>query len=326
MSGLYSYLVSTKEKQIMSDQVLLIGATLLDIKGKPDSGLEPGTSNPAAIRSTRGGTARNVAENLARLGAEVTLLSAVGGDLTGQRLLEQTADSGVDLSHVLTIPDQNTGAYIALLEREGTLSVALDDVRVMANITPDFLNSKRALFAEADMVMVDGSLTPAALKAVVGLSQEFEVPLCADPSSARLAYKLRPYLPYLYLVVPNEIEAVELCQVDDIDREDADASIRLARHLIKAGVKHAVITLSDFGLTFATAAEMGTIPARYSEMVDSTGTGDAITAAIIFGMINDLPTVEAMRLGAAAAGLTLQVLDTVVPDLSLDLLYEHLIV
>jgi pseudouridine kinase len=61
-------------------------------------------------------------------------------------------------------------------------------------------------------------------------------------------------------------------------------------------------------------------------MVDSTGTGDAITAAIIFGMVNDLSTVESMRLGAAAAGLTLQSHDTVVPDLSLDLLYDHLIV
>ena len=55
----------------MAGHVLVIGATLLDTKGKPVAGLEPGTSNTAEIRSTRGGTARNVAENLARLGAEV---------------------------------------------------------------------------------------------------------------------------------------------------------------------------------------------------------------------------------------------------------------
>jgi pseudouridine kinase len=309
----------------MADHVLLIGATLLDIKGKPDAGLEPGTSNPAAIRSTRGGTARNVAENLSRLGATVTLISVVGDDLTGQRLLEQTAAAGVNLDHVQTIPQHNTGAYMALLEQDGTLSVALDDVRVMAHITPVYLNRLRSLFAEADMVMMDGSLTPAAMKTVVRLANECQVPLCADPSSARLAYKLRPYLPYLHLVVPNEVEAIELCQVD-LDRADPDTNFKLARQLIQAGVQHAVITLSDFGLTYATSDETGTIPARYSEMVDSTGTGDAITAAIIFGMVNDLPTIESMRLGAAAAGLTLQIHDTVVPELSLDMLYDHLIV
>ena len=88
----------------------------------------------------------------------------------------------------------------------------------------------------------------------------------------------------------------------------------------------AVVTLSDFGINYVTSDETGTLPARYSEMVDSTGTGDAITAAIIFGLINELPAIEALRLGVAAAALTLQTAETVVPDLSLDMLYEHLIV
>ena len=74
----------------MSGHILVIGATLLDVKGKPDSGLEPGTSNPGHIRRTRGGTARNVAENLGRLGLEVVLLTAVGDDDTGRYLLEPT--------------------------------------------------------------------------------------------------------------------------------------------------------------------------------------------------------------------------------------------
>lgn len=61
-------------------------------------------------------------------------------------------------------------------------------------------------------------------------------------------------------------------------------------------------------------------------MIDSTGSGDAVTAAIMFGMLNDLPAIECMRLGAAAASVNLQSQETVVPDLSLDMLYEHLIV
>ena len=43
----------------MAKHVLVIGATLLDTKGKPVAGLAPAMSNPAEIRSTRGGTARN---------------------------------------------------------------------------------------------------------------------------------------------------------------------------------------------------------------------------------------------------------------------------
>lgn len=309
----------------MAKHVLVIGATLLDTKGKPVAGLAPGTSNPSEIRSMRGGTARNVAENLARLGAEVVLISAVGDDPTGRQLLIQTAESGVNLDYVEMVPDQATGSYIALLEADGLLSVALDDVRVMETITPDYLNRNRALFRDAAMVMFDGSLTVAAMRTVVRLAKEYGVFLCADPSSARLAYKLRPFLADIDLVVPNQVEEAELCEMD-FAGYDPTAGLIMARRLLGSGVETVVVTLSDFGLDYATADEMGYIPPSHSKFVDSTGTGDAVTAAVMFGLLNDLPIVEAIRLGAAAAAITLQTNETVVPDLSLDMLYEHLIV
>ena len=309
----------------MAKHVLVIGATLLDTKGKPVAGLAPAMSNPAEIRSTRGGTARNVAENLARLGADVVLVSAVGDDPTGRQLMMQTAEAGVNLDDVEMVAGAHTGSYIALLEEDGRLAVALDDVRVMQTIDAAYLEARHDLFAGAAMVMFDGSLSEEAIAVVVRLARASGALLCADPSSARLAHKLRPYLPYLHLLVPNEIEEAALCEVG-FAGHDPNASLALARRLIGAGVANVVVTLADFGLDYATADEIGYIPPSHTHMVDSTGTGDAVTAAILFGMLNDLSPIEAIRLGAAAAALTLQSPDTVVPDLSLDMLYDHLIV
>jgi pseudouridine kinase len=309
----------------MRDHILVIGATMLDTKGKPTAGLEPGTSNPAEIRHVRGGTARNVAENLGRLGADVLLLSAVGDDRTGKQLLTQTADAGVNVDYVLKLEKYNTGSYIAILDEDGKMSVALDDVRVMEAVNSSILYRNRRLFRDACMVMIDGSLTPATIETATRLARQYEVPLCADPSSTRLAHKFHPHLSNLHLVVPNEVEAAVLCGVDYAGY-DPDASLEVALLLTRAGVRTTAITLSDFGLVFATSDETGYIPPRYSQIVDVTGTGDAVSAAIMFGMINDLPTIESIRLGAAAASLTLQTGDTVVPDLSLDMLYDHLIV
>mgnify|MGYP001166040645 CR=1 FL=1 len=309
----------------MGEHILVIGATLLDTKGKPLAGLEPGTSNPANVRITRGGTARNVAENLGRLGADVVLISAVGHDVIGDQLLSQTADAGVDVSHVLQEDDYHTGAYLAVLEDDGSLSVALDDVSVMQTITSGYLYRLRRLFRDASLIMMDGSLSPDAMSTVVRLAEQYGVPLCADPSSARLAYKLRPFLSHLHLVVPNQMEAAELLQIDFPDH-DPDSSPDLARLLVQAGVGTAVLTLSNYGLSYATSDEVGFLPASYAHIIDNTGTGDAVTAAIMFGMLNDLPTIEAIRLGAAAASLTVQTNETVVRDLSLDMLYDHLIV
>jgi pseudouridine kinase len=307
----------------MSKHILVVGATLMDVKGKPIAGLEPATSNPASIRITRGGTARNVAENLGRLGAEVVLITAVGDDLISDSLLSQTADTGVNVDYALQ--NGRTGAYMAMLDLDGSLSVALDDVRVMEAVTPSYLDRNRSLFRDAALIMMDGSLEAAAMTTVARLAKKYNVPLCADPSSTRLAFKLRPFLSQLHLVVPNEMEAAELLEVDFYGH-DPDSSLDLARLLVRAGVENAIITLSDFGLDYATSDEVGYIPANYSQIVDSTGTGDAVTAAIMFGIVNDLPITEAIRLGAAAASLTVQTRETVVRDLSLDMLYDHLIV
>jgi pseudouridine kinase len=309
----------------MGDHVLVIGATLLDTKGKPDAGLEPGTSNPGSIRRARGGTARNVAENLARLGADVLLVTAVGDDEIGEQLLTQTAEAGVNIDFSLTIKGASTGAYLALLDEDGALAVALDDSAIMKSITPAHLHRHRHLFRDASLIMMDGSLTQPAMKTVVRLATQYGVPLCADPSSARLARKLRPFLSHLHLVVPNEVEEAELLN-EDYPGFNPDVSLTLALRLVRIGVDHVVVTLSDFGLNYATNDEVGYVPPSYNKMIDTTGSGDAVTAAIMFGMLNDLPTIECMRLGAAAASVTLQTQETVVPDLSLDMLYDHLIV
>jgi len=60
--------------------------------------------------------------------------------------------------------------------------------------------------------------------------------------------------------------------------------------------------------------------------VDRTGAGDALTAGVVFGLLNDFPIDEAVRLGVSAATLTLQCKETVCPDLSLERLYDQLVI
>ena len=65
--------------------ILVIGAMGLDAKGRVTSPMDLGGSVPGVIRCSPGGVARNIAENLARMGLEVTLISAVGADLKRPR-------------------------------------------------------------------------------------------------------------------------------------------------------------------------------------------------------------------------------------------------
>ncbi len=305
-----------------SMDVLVIGAAGLDVKGQVGGPLQMGTSNPGVIRRSVGGVARNIAENLARLGVEVTLISAVGDDWPGRYLLERTREAGVNVDHVLIASDLRTGTYLALLDQEMQLIVGLDDMAAIQAITPQYLQEREDLFREAQIIAIDANLSPEALETVFSLAARYDRPVCADPTSAPLATRLQPFLKRLHLVTPNLQEAYALLG----EAGGGSSPIRLARRLVAKGVQMAVITLAEKGLCYATNNESGHLPAIAVPIVDRTGVGDALTAAVIFGLLEGLAPSEAVRLGISAAALTLQCRQTVCPDISLERLYETLVV
>jgi pseudouridine kinase len=302
--------------------VLVIGAMAVDAKGKPDCAFAPGTSTPGAVRLSVGGVARNIAENLARLGMRTILLSAVGDDPVGSLLLDATAASGVDVKHVLTSTDHRTCTYLAVLDRSGMPAYAIHDMAGIEALTPGFVYRKRALFRDAAMIVLDANVPSRTIETVFNLAQRYDRPVCFDPASAGLVPRLIPHLPNTYLTTPNLQEAKSIVCPPD---EELDVQ-QMAMQLVNMGVDIAIITLAEMGLYYATSDERGRVPALQRDVVDLTGAGDALTAAVIFGLLNDFPVSEAVRLGISAAALTIQCPETVCPELSLDRLYDELVI
>ncbi len=173
------------------------------------------------------------------------------------------------------------------------------------------------------MVVMDANLSPKAMRSLISTAKKYDVPVCADPTSASLAQRLIKHLPDLYMITPDASEAGALCEARLTSRSEAT---KAAKRLVAIGVDIAIITLAEKGLCYATHEGSGYIPAIRSEVVDRTGAGDALTAGVVFGLLNDFPIDEAVRLGVSAATLTLQCKETVCPDLSLERLYDQLVI
>lgn len=303
--------------------VVVVGSAGVDIVGRSTAVLQIGISNPGTLRMSSGGVARNVAENLARLGIETHLITAVGADVEGQTVLSRTAEAGVHVDHALILGDQKTSAYLAVLDESGTLRLALDDMRPVDSVTPAHLRACKHLVERAAAVFVDGNLSPKALAAVIGMAVRAGVPVAADPTSVSLASRFTPHLKDLWLLTPNEAEAGILCP-HPVPHADRNRAIDAARHLVSLGVQIAAVSMAESGVGYASAESSGFVPAVQTEVIDPTGAGDALTAAIMFALLNEIPLDDAVRLGAAAAALTLRTPGSVASNLSLEMLYDQL--
>lgn len=312
-------------QQFREGPVLVIGGAGVDIVGTVKSELRRGTSNPGQVHVSYGGVARNVAENLARLGQSVSLITVIGKDDTGDRLMQDLIGAGVEVSAVLRSSKHATGSYMAIIDANGELQYALDDMRVLNELTPAFLRDHSELFKQASLLFMDANVPTKTFRTALSLARQAKLPVCADPTSLVLADRLRTFLPRFFLITPNSAEAARLCDPPQ-QIESREEALHAAKCLVGQGVEIAIITMAELGVCYATTETSGHISAIRTDIIDPTGVGDALTATVIYALLNNIQLDDAVRLAVSAASLKLRHKGTVVPDLSLEKIYDQLVI
>lgn len=304
------------------DYVLVVGSAVLEISGKTSDRLEPNKRQAGHIHASVSGVARNIAENLARLDIDTVLLTAIADDDLGQHLITHSTLAGIDCRHALRVGEAHTATSVLLYESEDTCT-RVDDLSIADALDSDYLMEHEWLFEKATLVVIDATLSDDALETLFELTARHQVRVCADPTSPLIASRMTRFIANLYLIVPNASETVALCSLDEPATE-RESAIGAAQQLVNMGANIAVVTLGERGLAYADSSGGGYIRAIHTEVVDTSGAGDAFSGAVIFGILNDVPIDEAMRLGVTAASLTLESEDTVLQSLSQELLYDEL--
>ncbi len=91
-----------------SRYVAVIGGANMDICGRAKIPLSGSDSTPSDIFSGFGGVGRNIAENLARLGTKCHLVTAVGRDMWGEKILEHCRELAIDTGASLVVNGATT--------------------------------------------------------------------------------------------------------------------------------------------------------------------------------------------------------------------------
>ena len=298
-----------------AEPVLVAGGANLDRIAKAVEPVAMGTSNPVAVRESFGGVARNVAENLARLGLPVRLMTVVGDDAPGMALLRQARDLGIDTGATLTVPGCSTGTYTAVLQPGGEMVLAAADMGLMDRFTVDELHQRRSHWAATRFRVLDGNLPSGILSALIEDSRARGATLAlvavSEPKMARLPQDLRG-------VAVLILNAGELAARVGRPLPDREAVLDACRRVQAQGVQGLVVTLGADGvLCVPETGESRHFPAPRVEIVDVTGAGDAFSAGVVASLARDPADLcRACLLGQRLAAATLGRPSSVAPSLT----------
>lgn len=308
-----------------AERVIVIGGANMDFKCRSTAPMVLGTSNPGQVAASVGGVACNIARNLAKLGVATALMSVVGQDEFGERILREARATGVDVSLML-MSTRPTGTYVALLDADGDMTAAVSAMEATDDLTPAHIAAREAAIRQAAMVVADCNLSAAALDHLAAICAAAQVPLAIDAVSTRKAMRLAGLLKAQRPIHLLALNRDEVSVLTGRKVSDERALRQAAESLHKQGVAHLAIGLSEGGIYASSIdpSESGKVPRYPAKLVDVTGGGDAALAGTVLGLLRRQHLIEAARWGQAAAAMTVSAPETVNPALSADSLQAQL--
>ena len=293
------------------DYISVLGGANIDIIGFPTHSLVIADSNPGRIRMTLGGVGRNIAENLVHLGAPVKLITAIGEDIYGKKMLEHANTIGLDMKESLILSGMPTSTYLAILDEDSEMKVAINQMDIIDEISIDFIQHKRQVIEGSKVCVLDTNIRTEVLHYV--LDQFRNTIFFLDTVSSRKALKIKDRIGAFHTIKPNRIEAELLSGI----RIEKLADMRKASEFfIEKGVKRVFITLGSEGVFYNDGSTFRLIPNPRVDVVNATGAGDAFIAALTFCHFSGYGIDESARFAMAAAILALSCEETINPNLS----------
>lgn len=295
--------------------VLIIGAAIADISGTPDKRLIYGDSNPGRTEISDGGVARNIAENLVRLGVDVQLITALGNDFFGKKIADQCSKLNINIKNCLYSEVENTATYLAISDHEGNLSLSISDTSIIDQINPEFLQSKYEVISGYDALVLDTNLSIESLDFI--LSEFNSGKIFIDTVSTFKAARIKDKLKNVCSIKTNLAEAGVLAHIDHANIKDLDY---IRDFFLQQNVNQGFITLGKAGCYFFDQKEHGMISGADVKPVNTSGAGDAFMAGVVYGSLNNFDIKTTAKFSMAASLVALSHKSAVNPDITADLI------
>ena len=294
---------------MMKKRILIIGDVMLDTYRFGDvSRISPEAPVPVFLEKNRTklspGGAANVAVNIAAIGVSVDILSVVGNDDVGVKLVELLNNAGINTDYISTIADRCTTQKIRYIAQNNQQIMRADkeDIKEI----PLEVHKKTLEILERDIdkygliLLSDykkGLLSYDLTQKIIGMAEKKNIPIYIDVKDLNIK-KYRGAT----LLKPNRKELQDLSGMPVKTLEEVEkAAIYLCK---KADCDYVLTTLGADGMLLADRNRIiKKIKSVAREVYDVTGAGDTSLAYLAAEIVLGHDIEYAMVVSNIAAGI-----------------------
>jgi len=281
---------------VQRPKVVVIGSLNMDLVVKAMRAPKRGeTVMGEEIHFIPGGKGANQAVGLARLGAETTMIGAVGSDAFGEELIKALQKDGVDISGVKVLDMEATGvASILLAEGDNSIVVVPG---ANAQCLPEDLDRYEGKIAEADLVLLQLEIPLVTVEYAIKLARKHGKTVMLNPAPAQsLSADLLRKVDY---ITPNRSELALMTRMSE-----QSTSVKGIERLLEVGVSCCITTLGAEGVAFKEqGGSLVMIPGHKVPVVDTTGAGDAFNAGLAYALAQKKSMREAAEFAVHVSAL-----------------------
>lgn len=277
-------------------KIIVIGSINVDYIGTTKYELMLGESHPGSVNIQAGGVARNIVENLARVKADVTFVTAVGNDFYGQKYKSDLEELGVKIIMPKKTEQYNSSIYLAINDKEGQMVYSVVNTDIVSLINKEYISTIINTINTFDYVLIDTNLDS---DTIDYLFEKVNKPIICDAVSTIKADKLRKHLNKIYILKVNENEYSHL-------KSDLNENIP-TNLIITNGSKPVIYITKQFTKQYQ--------PKQKEDIKSTTGAGDSFVAGVISGMLDGLQIEDGIKRGLDFSYQTLDVTGAVNPNI-----------
>jgi ribokinase len=279
-------------------RVVVLGGLVMDLIWEvPDWPIKRQAVQATRFRMQPGGKGLNQAIAAARLGAQVSVISAVGVDYLGDLLLNELEQAEVDFQFVDRDKSAGTDATGVIVEKgdPGFIGGKIAGQTVGYKL----IHKAENYIKRADVLVATCEIKVETILTAFEIAKKHKVTTILNPAPPeKLTSELLQLTDFL---VPNEWEA---SIVAGMDRGGFLSIERVAKKLRQSKANNIVITTGDVGaIAYLVDDSIKKFHAFEVEPVDTTGASDAFCAGLAVSLAEGKPVEDAITIASAAGAL-----------------------